>query len=235
MIENKGSKAKDKLFLTWFHRFRADAVTLNRRIDRVNWHFASKLRTADSIKSRAAFPHPSGILRPSSMSKFSTAVAKMIRARAAADDANVWLIVRTASIAPAERHPSIWRANENENYLRKLSRWIHFWRLPFRCFTPFVQFVEQIFAQHVFEAWRWRCGLCHRRRIFVAVVQFQQQQRNHVIQMADHTEHIIVTGRPIRCLNEVEKKKMWIEISNYSLKIGWDWTGTFTSARSMIS
>lgn len=94
--------------LTWFHHFRADAVTLNRRIDRVNWHFALKLHTVDSIKSQAASPHPLGTWHPNWRWEFSAVDVKMIHARAAIDGANVWLIVHIASTAPAERHPSIY-------------------------------------------------------------------------------------------------------------------------------
>lgn len=86
-------------------------MTSNRRINRVNWHFALKRHTIDSIEWRAVSPHPSDTWHLSWTSESSKVDAKMIHALVEADDENGWLTAHIVSIALIERRLSICKWN----------------------------------------------------------------------------------------------------------------------------
>lgn len=109
--EEKRRNSKFQIRLTWFHHFPVDVAMLNKRINPISWHFALKQRTAGSVKWRVAFRHRWDKRRPNWMSISWAGDARMIHALATADDENVWLIVHTVSIAPAEQRLNTWKTS----------------------------------------------------------------------------------------------------------------------------
>lgn len=68
--------------------------------------------------------------------------------------------------------------------------------------TPLVEFIEQVFAQHVLEARRrWLVAIWQRN--FVAIMQLDEQQRHHVVQVIDDSHHVILLR-----LASLRKKKI---------------------------
>lgn len=69
--------------------------------------------------------------------------------------------------------------------------------IPSRGAGPLVQLVQQILAEQEFQAGRRRrtTSLGRRQRDFVAVMQLHEQQGDHVVQVRDHAQHVVVRGR----------------------------------------